>query len=113
MELRKLIARDTAAIKQLHAAMNLGYELPLADHGGDLRRTFFVRTGIFDEKRLVAAVLGRLTSEAYLKHSPSAQKRLQGELNCACTSAGYRGCSGSSLENNRLGYNARQNRGCG
>jgi hypothetical protein len=66
MELRKLIARDTAAVKRLHAAMGLDYELPLADHGGDLRKTVFVRTGIFDDGRLVTAVLGRLTSEAYL-----------------------------------------------
>lgn len=60
MELRNLTARDAAAIERLHARMNLGYELP------DPRIGFFVKTGMFDDGRLVTAVLGRKTSEAYL-----------------------------------------------
>lgn len=59
MELRKLCSPDTAAIERLHAAMNLGYKLP---EPGEL----FVKLGIFDKSRLVTAVLGRKTSEAYL-----------------------------------------------
>lgn len=66
MELRKLTREDAAAVRRLHTAMNLGYELPLAGEEFDLEKKFFVRTGIFDEGRLVTAVLGRLTSEAYL-----------------------------------------------
>jgi len=59
MELRNLTVRDAAAIKELYAAMSLGYELP---EQGKL----FVQLGIFDDSRLVTAVLGRKTSEAYL-----------------------------------------------
>jgi hypothetical protein len=60
MDLRKLLLTDVPALERLHAAMNLGYKLP------DPRTAFFVRTGIFDGPRLVTAVLGRKTSEAYL-----------------------------------------------
>lgn len=60
MEIRELTSADRRAIERLHAAMNLGYELP------DPRTGFFVKTAMFDGGRLVTAVLGRKTSEAYL-----------------------------------------------
>ncbi len=60
MELRELTAADAGAIERLHAAMGLGYALP------DPRSSFFVKVGIFEETQLVTAVLGRMTSEAYL-----------------------------------------------
>lgn len=60
MQLRNLTAADAPAVKRLHARMNLGYDLP------DPRTALFVRTGMFEGSRLVSAVLGRKTSEAYL-----------------------------------------------
>jgi hypothetical protein len=60
MDLRELLLADVPALERLHASMNLDYKLP------DARTAFFVKTGMFDGDRLVTAVLGRLTSEAYL-----------------------------------------------
>jgi hypothetical protein len=60
MELRKLCSTDVQAMKRLHASMNLAYELP------DPQKAFFVKLGMFEGSRLVTAVLGRKTSEAYL-----------------------------------------------
>jgi hypothetical protein len=58
--IRECVENDFPQLVDLHAKMELGYQFNPA------RKDFLVRSAAFDEKRLVACVLGRLTTEAYL-----------------------------------------------
>jgi len=57
---------DEAALRAMHAAQGLDYELPDVDHP-----LFFSRTVLVNEKdEPIRAVLGRLTSEAFFLEYP-------------------------------------------
>ncbi len=58
--IREATENDYPQLVDLHAKMELGYTFDPA------RKDFLVRSAAFDDGRLVACVLGRATTEAYL-----------------------------------------------
>ncbi len=52
--------QETALIKEIHANMGLGYTLDPDSPD------FIIRNGMFSNGRLIAAILGRATTESYL-----------------------------------------------
>lgn len=60
IRIREAKESDYSKLVDLHAKMGLGYKFDPA------RKDFLVRSAAFDNDRLIACVLGRLTTEAYL-----------------------------------------------
>ncbi len=60
MMIRPITENDYAAAIVLHKQMGSDYLLQLE------RPDFVIKNGLFDDDRLVTAVLGRITTEAYL-----------------------------------------------
>lgn len=60
IQIREAVESDYPQLVDLHAKMGLGYTFDPA------RNDFLVRSAAFEDERLVACVLGRVTTEAYL-----------------------------------------------